>query len=73
MEYSTSHLHDYPSAATIAELLNERTMIPIFAVPSAVTSVYTGLVGTIRSAFVETLSSNPDSIIEAVVNQYLVS
>ena len=72
-EYTTAHLFDYPSSALISDALNDNLITPIFAVPSQVRSVYDGLVGSIRSASVETLSAEPTSILSLIENQYRVS
>lgn len=72
-EYSTSHLYDYPSSNLISDVLNANLITPIFAVPSQVRDVYDGLVGSIRSATVETLSADASSIITLIEEQYTVS
>ena len=72
-EYSTSHLYDYPSSTLISDVLNANLITPIFAVPIGVRSTYDRLVTAIRSATVETLSSDPSSIINLIVDQYRVS
>ncbi len=71
-EYTQSHLYDYPSAGLISDVLNANLITPIFAVPSGVRSVYDGLVAAIRSATVETLSTDSSGIINLIENQYTV-
>lgn len=71
-EYSDSVLYDYPSATLISDVLNQNLITPIFVVPSQVRSLYDGLVASIRSASVGTLSSDSTSLISLIEEQYRV-
>ena len=72
-EYEYHDRHDYPSAAAIADVLNENRIIPIFAVENNVRGVYDQLREVIRSAFVTTRTANSANLLETVVSQYQVS
>ena len=72
-EYVDSALYDYPSATLISDVLNQNLITPIFAVPSQVRTIYDGLVASIRSASVGTLSSDSTSLINLIEEQYRVS
>ena len=72
-EYEYHDRHDYPSAAAIADVLNENRIIPIFAVENNVRGVYDQLREVIRSAFVTTRTANSDDLLDIVVDQYRVS
>ena len=71
-EYSDSIHYDYPSATLISDVLNQNLITPIFAVPSQVRSLYDGLVASIRSASVGTLSSDSTALISLIEDQYRV-
>ena len=72
-EYEYHDRHDYPSAAAIAEVLNENRIIPIFAVDNTVRGVYDQLREVIRSAFVTTRTPNSINLLNTIVTQYRVS
>lgn len=71
-EYAYHNLHDYPSAAAIADVLNDNGIIPIFAVTNNVREVYDQLREVIRSASVTTRTANSENLLNTVVEQYQV-
>ena len=73
MEYDYQGRQDFPSAAALASLLNEKSIVPIFAVENNVRVVYDQLSEVIRSAFVTTRTPNSDNLLEVVRSQYIVS
>ena len=70
--YDFHNRHDYPSAAELATVLNENSIIPIFAVENNVREVYNQLSEVIRSAFVTTRTANSDDLLEIVESEYRV-
>ena len=72
MEYSYQSRHDFPSASALAGLLNEKSIVPIFAVENNVREVYDQLSEVIRSAFVTTRTANSDNLLEVLRSEYIV-
>ena len=71
-EYDYGDRHDYPSSAYIAKVLNENSIIPIFAVENDVRNVYDQLRDEIRSAFVATRTARSEDLLDLVVSTYTV-
>jgi hypothetical protein len=71
MEYSYQNRHDFPSAAALAGVLNEKSIVPIFAVENNVRGVYDQLSDVIRSAFVTTRTANSDNLLEVLRSEYI--
>ena len=71
-EYAYHNLHDYPSAAAIADVLNDNGIIPIFAVTNNIREVYDQLREVIRSASVTTRTDDSEDLLKTVVDQYQV-
>ena len=72
MEYSYQNRHDFPSAAALAGALNDKSIVPIFAVENNVRGVYDQLSDVIRSAFVTTRTANSDNLLEVLRSEYIV-
>ena len=72
MEYSYQSHHDFPSAAALAEALNQNSIIPIFAVDNNIRVVYDQLSEVIRSAFVTTRTANSTNLLQIVESEYIV-
>ncbi len=66
-------MFDYPSSTLVSELLNERDIIPIFAVDQRVRSVYTGLRSIIRSAIIGELTDQANDLLTVVEEGYQAS
>lgn len=72
-QYNFDARQDYPSSAYIATILNERRIIPIFAVAVGVAPMYQNLVNTIRSAFVGTFNPMSQELLALIERQYQVN
>ena len=70
--YNYDTRQDYPSTAFIADILNERRIIPIFAIPPLKQSTYFNLRDTIRSAFIGNLADDEDDLLSEIERQYRV-
>jgi len=70
--YNYDTRQDYPSTAFIADILNERRIIPIFAIPPLKQSTYFSLRDTIRSAFIGNLADDEDDLLSEIERQYRI-
>ena len=70
--YNYDTRQDYPSTAFIADILNERRIIPIFAIPPLKQSTYFNLRDTIRSAFIGNLADDEGDLLSEIERQYRV-
>ena len=72
-QYNFDARQDYPSSAYIATILNERRIIPIFAVAVGVAPMYQNLVNIIRSAFIGTFTPGSEDLLALIESQYQVN
>ena len=68
--YQDSETFDYPSAAIISQVLNEKRIIPIFAHTSTFAISYTTLANQIKSAFLGDLLGNANNLPQVLSNTY---
>lgn len=68
--YSGQTHYDYPSEQDVITVLRNKTIVPIFAVTSDVTSSYEGLKQNIPNAAIGVLSSNSANVVDLLVAQY---
>eukprot|EP00731_Ephydatia_muelleri_P018130 Em0011g170a len=68
--YQDSELSDYPSAAVISQVLNEKRIIPIFAHIDTFATSYVALANRIKSAFLGKLLGNENNLPQVLSNTY---